>query len=106
MSAATRDNRGNNRYEVVDGDDLAGFADYRLTGSRIAFTHTEILPAFAGKRLAQQLVADALDDARRRKLEVMPFCPYVRRFISKHADYIDLVPEIERERFGLTTSVG
>jgi uncharacterized protein len=54
----------------VDSDELAGVADYRLTGSSIAFTHNEILPAFAGKHLAQQLVADALDDARRRQLDM------------------------------------
>lgn len=52
----------------MDSDELAGVADYRLTGSSIAFTHNEILPAFAGKHLAQ-LAADALD-ARRRQLDM------------------------------------
>jgi uncharacterized protein len=105
MSAITRDNPSQGRYEIYDDDELAGFSSYRLTHNQIAFTHTEISPAFARKNLARQLVADALQDARRRGLAVLPFCPYVRRFIARDAEqYLDLVPANQRERFGLATS--
>ncbi|HET9873976.1 MAG TPA: GNAT family N-acetyltransferase [Propionibacteriaceae bacterium] len=105
MSVTTHDNPSEHRYEIYDGDELAGFATYRLSGPRIAFIHTEVLPAFADRKLARQLVADALDDARRRGLAVLPFCPYVRRSIARHPEqYLDLVPESERERFGLAGS--
>jgi uncharacterized protein len=105
MSLTTHDNPSQRCYELYDGEELAGFATYRLSEPRIAFIHTEVLPAFADRKLARQLVAEALDDVRRRGLAVLPFCPYVRRFIARHPEhYLDLVPESERERFGLAGS--
>jgi predicted GNAT family acetyltransferase len=102
MSVTVRDNPTDNRYDIYLDDELAGFTTYQLTGDQTAFTHTETFPAFAGQGLAKQLVTQALDDARRRGLVVLPFCPYVRKFIAQNtATYLDLVPENERERFGL-----
>lgn len=105
MSTAVRDNPAESRYEIHDDGRLAGFSAYRLTGHRIAFTHTETLPEFRSRGLAGQLVAGELDDARRRGLAVLPFCPYVRKVIARHADaYLDLVPERDRARFGLPST--
>ncbi|GAA1404014.1 GNAT family N-acetyltransferase [Catellatospora coxensis] len=101
-----RDNPAEHRYEIHDGDQLAGFSTYKLTTDTIAFTHTETLPAFSGRGLARQLVVGALDDARRRGLAVRPYCPYVREIILRLADtYLDLVREDEREQFGLVPDV-
>jgi predicted GNAT family acetyltransferase len=102
MTTTVRDNPSENRYEVYDGEQLAGFSTYRLADERIAFLHTEVDPAFEGRGLARQLVREELDDARRRGLGVLPFCSYVSRVISRDADrYLDLVPVAERKRFGL-----
>jgi predicted GNAT family acetyltransferase len=79
------------RYEVrVDGE-LAGFAEYRLTPARIVFTHTEVADELEGHGLAARLVRFALDDARRRQLQVVARCPYVARFIEEHPEYRDLL---------------
>ncbi|GAA1360570.1 GNAT family N-acetyltransferase [Catellatospora chokoriensis] len=106
MPATVRDNPAESRYEIYDGDQLAGFSTYKLTADTIAFTHTEVGEAFSGRGLARQLVIAELDEARRRGLAVRPFCPYVREIILRLADtYLDLVPEAERERFGLVPDV-
>ncbi|HET7398942.1 MAG TPA: GNAT family N-acetyltransferase [Intrasporangium sp.] len=96
-----RDDRAQSRYEVYAGDDLAGFLQYELGSGRIALVHTEVKPAYGGRGLAARVVTEALDDARARALAVLPFCPYVRRFLSTHRDYVDLVPEPRRKAFGL-----
>jgi uncharacterized protein len=89
------------RFEIhVDGE-LAGFAVYRLGHDRISFIHTEIDDAFAGQGLGGKLVRAALDAARARGLAVIPQCPFVRSWIQKHEDYLDLVPEAERSHIGL-----
>jgi predicted GNAT family acetyltransferase len=107
MSTSVSDNPTESRYEVHDDGQLAGFAVYRLTGEQIAFTHTEVAPAFGGRGLARTLVTEALDDARRRGLAVLPFCPYVRKVIAGDpGSYLDLVPEGERARVGLAAAVG
>ncbi|MEU5878894.1 GNAT family N-acetyltransferase [Spirillospora sp. NPDC047279] len=101
MSVTVRDNPEANRFEVFDGDDLAGFAEYRLHDQVIDFTHTEVDDAFAGRGLAGRLVGAALDEVRGRGLAVRPYCPYVNKFIAKHEEYLDLVAAGDRAEFKL-----
>jgi len=96
------ENAALHRFEIrVDGE-LAGFAAYHDHAGRRTFTHTEIDDAFEGHGLGSTLVRHVLDDARERGFEVVPVCPFVRAFIADHLDeYVDLVPEPMRVKFGL-----
>jgi predicted GNAT family acetyltransferase len=85
---------------TVDGSE-AGFAQYREQPGEIAFLHTETDPAQQGRGLASQLVTHALQDADRRGLTVLPYCSFVRGYIAGHPEYVELVPEARRPRFGL-----
>ncbi|MGH3282117.1 MAG: GNAT family N-acetyltransferase [Trebonia sp.] len=91
------------RYELHVGAELAGFVEYKLrqNGTVISLVHTEIRDAFQGKGMATHLARFSLDDARRRGLAVLPFCPYIASWIKKHPDYADLVPGDRRGDFGL-----
>ncbi len=101
MEVRVADNPERTRYEAFAGGEPAGFVTYRLGDGRISFLHTEVDDAFEGRGVGGTLVSEALDDARARGLEVLPHCPFVKSYIAKHAEYLDLVPEDERERFGL-----
>ncbi len=99
--ADVRDNPELERFEIrVDGT-LAGFTQYRRRPNLIAFVHTEIDPSFEGQGLASELLAHALGEARSRDLAVLPFCPFVRGYIERHPEYLDLVPEQYRAEFDL-----
>jgi len=98
---SVRDAPERQRYEIWVGDALAGFTVYRPERNRFAFTHTEIDPAFGGRGLASVLIRGALDGMRARGIAVLPYCPLVRRFIYRHAEYLDLVPAADRARFEL-----
>ncbi len=89
------------RYEILVGEDVAGFTVYRADGERYAFMHTEINPAFDGRGLGSILIKDTLDDMRRRGIAVLPHCPFVRQYISRHSEYLDLVPVDDRAQFEL-----
>jgi len=95
------DNEAAERYEVRVGDDLAGIAQYRRKPGQIAFVHTEVGDRFEGMGLGSQLISHALGEARDQGLAVLPFCPFVKGYIARHAEYMDLVPEGRREAFGL-----
>ena len=58
--------------------------------------HTEVPPALEDQGIAGKLVAAALDFARAAHLRVIPLCPYVSDFISKHPEYQDLLSEKDR----------
>jgi predicted GNAT family acetyltransferase len=62
----------------------------------IAFVHTKVYEPHESLGLGTQLARVALDDARARRLIVMPFCPFIADFIERHLDeYGDLVaPEM------------
>jgi len=72
------------RYEIRVGDALAGVAEFSLSEGHILFTHTEILENFKGRGLASTLAAEALADAVRRDLTIVPLCPYIARYLSRH----------------------
>jgi predicted GNAT family acetyltransferase len=95
------DDRAAERFVIrVDGE-TAGFAQYRDRGRALAFVHTEIDDRHEGRGLGGRLVSAALDDVRSRGLAVLPFCPFVRGYIERHPDYLDLVPKTQRAQFGL-----
>ncbi len=79
------------RFEVkLDGDDV-GFMEYRREGSGIIFTHTEVPPAYRGQGIADKIAKSALDFAQQEHLGVIPLCPFVKKYIDRHAEYQPLV---------------
>ena len=85
-----RDNPDKNRYELLEDGKLLGVADYRAMGDRLAFPHTEIVPARRNQGLGERLVQGALDDVRRKGAKVVPMCWFVAEFMEEHPEYADL----------------
>lgn len=90
-SRVVRDAPERSRYELVDGEEVVGFADYGLADDVLTLPHVEVDPARRGQSLGAELVRAMLDDARRRGLRVRPLCPFVRVFVRRHPEYEDLV---------------
>ncbi|MGH3206202.1 MAG: GNAT family N-acetyltransferase [Trebonia sp.] len=97
------DNPAASRYELHVGPELAGYVDYLMRDhdTAISLVHTQVAPAFQGEHLATRLARYSLDDARKRGLGVLPFCPYITSWIKKHPEYAELVPQGRRADFGL-----
>jgi predicted GNAT family acetyltransferase len=95
------DNTDQHRFEIFLDGELAGFTKYHPVDGGIAFDHTEIDDKFEGKGLGSTLVRTALDDVRGRDLVVLPYCPFVRSYIARNREYVDLVPEDRRPQFDL-----
>lgn len=80
------------RFEARDAQGaVAGFVTYQLTGSIIAYTHTEVAPEFEGKGVGSQLARAVMDDARATRRKVVPICPFVAKWVDKHPEYEDIV---------------
>jgi predicted GNAT family acetyltransferase len=102
MSTVVKENKRAHRYELFDDGELVGFADYEVSGDRMAVFHVEILQSRSNQGLGRSLVASVLDDARSRNLQILPHCSYARAVIKRNpAEYLDLVPLDVRADFGL-----
>lgn len=102
METTVADNPRASRFEITVDGKVAGFAAYERDGSTVSFTHTEIEPRFEGKGLGSALARGALDATRAGGRSVLPFCPFIRGYVERHPDYVDLVPADQRSRFGLS----
>jgi uncharacterized protein len=89
------------RFEISLDGEVVGFTTYHRTPRALSLNHTEIDPGHEGEGLASRLISAALDAARAEDLAVLPFCPFVRRFIEAHEEYLDLVPTDRRAEFKL-----
>lgn len=89
------------RYEIYADDRRAGFMSFREQGELIALDHTEIDDRYEGQGLGSDLARHVLDEATERGKGVLPFCPFVRSWIERHPEYLDLVPGEQRSRFEL-----
>ncbi len=96
-----RDNEDAQRYEILVGTEVAGYAEYRpLSGARM-LPHTQIEERYEGQGLGSRLIRYALDDLRSRGLSAVPTCPFVAAYIREHPKYLDLVPPGQRAALGL-----
>jgi len=102
METTVADNAAANRFEITMDGRVAGFAAYQRNGSTVSFTHTEVDPSFEGHGLGSALARGALDATRAEGRSVLPFCPFIRAYLERHPDYLDLVPADQRSKFGLT----
>ncbi|MEV7773454.1 GNAT family N-acetyltransferase [Kitasatospora sp. NPDC086791] len=85
------------RYEILVDGKLAGFTEYRDHEDQRVFFHTEIDDAFAGQGLAARLVQEALTDVRAAGKRIVPICPYVATFLTKHEEFTDLTDPVTPE---------
>jgi predicted GNAT family acetyltransferase len=72
-----------------DGKHIAELT-YRLQGEDAVIDHTFVDPDFRGGTFARDLVAAAVQWARKENRKLVPMCPYVRSVLAKTPEYADV----------------
>lgn len=85
-----RNNPEANRFEVLQDGHLA-VLEYKLRDNRIIFIHTGVPSELEGRGVGSALARAGLEHARSNHLVVVPICPFVRGYLSRHPEYQDLV---------------
>ena len=85
------DSPGELRYLLLVGNRQAGVLRYGRKDGRLVLHHTEVDQSVEGHGLGSRLVAGVLDDVRARGLEIVPLCPFVRKYLERHPEHADLV---------------
>ena len=88
-----RDEPEQSRFEIWLDGVLVGHARYVRRGGRVYFVHTEIEPGHEGAGLGSALAKGALDAERALGEPVVPLCPFVRAYIDRHPEYVELVDQ-------------
>ena len=57
----------------------------------LELVHTEVDPKLRGRGVAEALAEAAIEHARTHGLHVVPTCPYVQRWFTKHPEHQDLI---------------
>ncbi|TWS23217.1 N-acetyltransferase [Tsukamurella sputi] len=90
-------NDAQGRYDITVDGELAGFTLFVDRGEQRIFPHTELDEKFSGRGLSGILVHDALEDTRAAGKRVVPVCPLVKRYVSKHPEVQDIVDPVTPE---------
>lgn len=91
--------------EAVEREDGPSKGRYRLTidGSEAEMTysragdgliiidHTEVPAALRGRKVGERLVRQAVEDARRDGIAIIPLCPFAKAQIDRHPEWQDVL---------------
>ncbi len=81
----------NHRYLLMRGDTELGREEYDLDNGVIRFLST-VVPDTGERGLGSKLVEGALADVRARgDRQLIPVCPFVKRYVEKNEQYQDLL---------------
>lgn len=78
-------------YVEENGARLATMTFSKAGTDRIIIDHTEVSDALRGKNVGKQLVAAAVDHARKNNLKIIPLCPFTKSVIERTPAYQDVL---------------
>lgn len=96
------DEPGSGRLNLWYGTTVAGFVEYSRQESIVSVFHVEVDQRFQGKGLGSVLAQGVLDLARSEGSRLLPHCPFLRDYLTRHPEYLDLVPSDQWQRFALS----
>lgn len=88
-----RNNPERERFEVLHAGNVIGKAAYKEYDDSGApqriFYHTVINEEYGGQGLAGELATKALDETSGAGITLVPVCPYIKKFLTKHPEYAE-----------------
>jgi predicted GNAT family acetyltransferase len=78
-------------YVEEDNKRLAEMAFSRAGDSILIIDHTEVSDVLRGKNVGKQLVAAAVDYARKNNIKILPLCPFAKSVFERVKEYGDVL---------------
>lgn len=95
-----RDNAEAHRYELPVSGEVA-VVTYNLSGQNLMITETLVPERLEGQGIASRLALHVIEDARSRRLLILPVCPFFSAYFQKHPEHADVVHPTYRDILGL-----
>jgi predicted GNAT family acetyltransferase len=85
------DGASKGRYRMVIDGVEAEMTYSRAGEGLIIIDHTEVPAALRGRKVGEQMVRQAVVDARREGVAIIPLCPFAKAQIDRHPDWQDVL---------------
>ena len=79
-------NEKDRQFEIRLGEEKAK-TPYNIKDDMIGLFHTEVPEAFRGKGMGTKLAEYALNYAKDHKLKILPYCPFIAKYIRNHPEW-------------------
>ena len=79
------------RYRLVIDGVEAEMTYSRAGAGMNIIDHTEVPAALRGRKVGERLVRQAIEDARREGVAILPLCPFAKAQIARHPEWQDVV---------------
>ncbi|MDH6364620.1 putative GNAT family acetyltransferase [Enterococcus sp. PF1-24] len=82
-----------NRFVLLNDEDAEiGEMTWSDAGEHLMIIdHTFVDPAYRGQKLAEKLVYQGVEKARREGKKIMPLCPFAKKEFDTKAEYADVL---------------
>lgn len=94
-----RHNAERERFEILDSGRVIGKAVYKAydggSSPQRIFYHTVVNEEYGGQGLAGQLATVALDETAAAGIAIVPVCPFIKKFLTKHPEYAENVAAVK-----------
>jgi len=85
-NAKVINNKKGRRFEIRIGEYVA-IVPYNFKDDMIALFHTEVPVELQGKGLGTKLAVYALNYAKDHNLKILPYCPFIAKYIKEHPEW-------------------
>lgn len=87
------DSPSKGRYRLVINGVEAEMTYSRAGERLIIIDHTEVPAALRGRKVGERLVGQAVEDARRDGVAIVPLCPFAKALIGRHPEWQDVLAQ-------------
>ena len=79
------------RSVAYRNEEQIGECEFSLSKTTWIISHTGVEPAYEGRGIARRLVEKVIEEARAKKVKIMPLCPYARKMMLGNEAYSDVL---------------
>lgn len=92
MNIIQKENEHKGSFNIVENGETLGSMTYTWAGSdRIIIDHTEVSEKLKGQGAGKQMLEQAVNFAREKKISIIPLCPFAKVTFQKTPEWQDVL---------------
>lgn len=82
--------KDNKSVALLENNEI-GVCEFKVTDEGWIIFHTEVNPNYKGQGIAKRLLDAIVNEARNRKIKIIPECSYAKKVMNRNNDYKDVI---------------